>query len=99
MNSGQPCCYKGYLLMKYLESQDYILIGMREGKLTRFDPSLLGFRALKESMRKGDYVFSTASCIWYKAQVSNGLRTLVSIEHDQLPAKVKTICLLNDIPI
>lgn len=99
MNSGQPCCYKGYLLMSLLKSSDYILIGMREGKLTRFDPSLLGFRALKESMRKGDYVFSTASCIWYKAHVSKGLRTLVSIEHAQLPAKVKTTCLLNGIPI
>ena len=96
MNSGQPCYYKGYLLMKYLESQDYILI-TPNGNVTSFDRSLTGYKDLRDSLRSGDYVFSVMSSSWYKAAVGNILSSIVPIEIGQLPSEIKTICLLNDI--
>ena len=96
MNSGQPCYYKGYLLMKCLESQDYILI-TPNGNVTSFDRSLTGYKDLRDSLRSEDYVFSVMSSSWYKAAVGNILSSIIPIEVDQIPPEIKTICLLNDI--
>ena len=82
--------------MKYLESQDYILI-TPNGNVTSFDRSLTGYRNLQESLCSGDYVFSVMSSSWYKAAVGNILSSIIPIEIGQLPSEIKTICLLNDI--
>ena len=82
--------------MKYLESQDYILI-TPDGNVTRFDLYLTSYKDLRDSLRSGDYVFSVMSSRWYKADVGNILSIIIPIEIDQIPPEIKTICLLNDI--